>query len=222
LPELGDLPLKSITPLTVRQWYATLDPEHPTRRAHAYSLLRTILGNAVSDDMLASNPCHVRGGGNARRKRKIVPERCPNTANLPDRYRLMVLLASWCALRFGELTELRRSDIDLKNGKVMIKRGVVWVGGGPVVGPPKSSAGVHEFKPNPQQNQRNNNAEWRIESHSYLVLGDSIDDAADQPQRAEHEGAAPEGFDKPEGQESVKLQVKRVGHAGLVSFGLDE
>jgi integrase len=82
--------------------------------------------------MLASNPCHVRGGGNARRKRKIVPATLPEletiTANLPDCYRLMVLLASWCALRFGELTELRRSDIDLKNGKVMIKRGVVWVG----------------------------------------------------------------------------------------------
>jgi hypothetical protein len=25
----------------------------------------------------------------------------------------MVLLASWCALRFGELTELRRKDIEL-------------------------------------------------------------------------------------------------------------
>ena len=30
---------------------------------------------------------------------------------MPEQYRAMVLLAAWCALRFGELTELRRRDI---------------------------------------------------------------------------------------------------------------
>ena len=35
---------------------------------------------------------------------------------MPERYRLMVLLAAWCGLRFGELTELRRDDVDLTNG----------------------------------------------------------------------------------------------------------
>ena len=30
LPSLGDLPLRSITALTVREWYANLDPERPT------------------------------------------------------------------------------------------------------------------------------------------------------------------------------------------------
>ena len=33
---------------------------------------------------------------------------------MPERYRAMVMLASWCALRFGELTELRRRDIDMR------------------------------------------------------------------------------------------------------------
>ena len=28
----------------------------------------------------------------------------------------MVTLASWCALRFGEIVELRRGDIDLRTG----------------------------------------------------------------------------------------------------------
>ena len=37
---------------------------------------------------------------------------------MPAKYRLMVLLASWCAMRFGELAELRRGDIDVKNGVV--------------------------------------------------------------------------------------------------------
>jgi integrase len=42
---------------------------------------------------------------------------------MPKKYQLMVLLASWCALRFGELVELRRKDIDIKNGIIRVRRG---------------------------------------------------------------------------------------------------
>jgi integrase len=42
-------------------------------------------------------------------------------ANMPERYRAMTLLAAWCGLRFGELTELRRSDIDMKNARVRVR-----------------------------------------------------------------------------------------------------
>lgn len=28
--------------------------------------------------------------------------------NMPEKWKLMVLLASWCALRYGEIAELRR------------------------------------------------------------------------------------------------------------------
>ena len=73
LPELGDVPLKSITSLTVRNWYASMPAEHPTRRAHAYALLRTILGDAVTEDLIPSNPCHIRAAGISKRVRKIKP-----------------------------------------------------------------------------------------------------------------------------------------------------
>jgi integrase len=146
LPELGDLPLKSITPLTVRNWYANLPAEHPTLKAQSYSLLRTILNTAVTDDLIAASPCHIRGAGNTKRVHQIKPASLPELERiieaLPDRYGLLVLLASWCALRFGELTELRRSDIDLKAGKIMVSRAVVRVDGEFVVGPPKSNAGI--------------------------------------------------------------------------------
>ncbi len=45
---------------------------------------------------------------------------------LPGRYRLMALLAAWCALRFGELAELRRSDLDVRSGVIHVRRG--WCG----------------------------------------------------------------------------------------------
>jgi integrase len=65
-------------------------------------------------------------------------------AELPQRYRLMALLAAWCALRFGELAELRRADVDLRTGRVKVRRGVVRVGGQFIVGPPKSDAGARD------------------------------------------------------------------------------
>lgn len=148
LPELGDVPLKAITPLTVREWYGHLDPDLPTRRAHAYALLRTILGSAVTEGVIAANPCHIRGAGSSKRKHQIKPATLDELeaiiATLPDRYGLMVLLASWCALRFGELVELRRKDVDLKAGRLLVRRAVVVVDGRAVVGVPKSAAGVRD------------------------------------------------------------------------------
>lgn len=56
----------------------------------------------------------------------------------------MALLAAWCAMRFGELTELRRGDIDLRTNRVKIRRGVVRVDGKFIVGQPKSDAGSRD------------------------------------------------------------------------------
>lgn len=36
---------------------------------------------------------------------------------MPARYAAMVLLAAWCAPRFGELTELRRRDLRINSDK---------------------------------------------------------------------------------------------------------
>ena len=63
---------------------------------------------------------------------------------MPERYRLMVLFASWCALRFGELVELRRRDIDVRKGVIKIRRGAVRAGGKVIVGTPKSEAGARD------------------------------------------------------------------------------
>ena len=63
---------------------------------------------------------------------------------MPARYRLMVQLAAWCALRFGELTELRRGDVDTKAGVLRIRRAVVLVDGRFVIKEPKSEAGVRD------------------------------------------------------------------------------
>jgi integrase len=144
LPALGGHGLNEVTPAMVRSWYAGLRTG-PRQRAAAYSLLRTIMNTALADDVIASNPCRVRGAGSSKRVRRIeaasLAELEAIVTAMPPRYRLMVLLAAWCALRFGELAELRRADVDVKNGLVLVRRGVVRGDDGRVVKDPKSDAG---------------------------------------------------------------------------------
>jgi len=145
-PAFGDVPVTAITPPDVRGWHARIGKRTgPTARAHAYGLLRTILNTAVADELIAANPCRVRGGGQSKRVKRIRPATLAElealVAAMPERYRVMVLLASWCGLRFGELAELRRSDVDVKAGVVHVRRGMVRTSGGRVVKGPKSDAG---------------------------------------------------------------------------------
>lgn len=148
LPGFGGTPLKSITPSVVREWYATLDPSRPTQRAHAYSLLRSILQTAYEDELVPNNPCKIRGASVTKRARRVEPATLDELAtligHLPDRYGALVLIGSWCGLRLGEMIELRRNDLDLKHGVIRVRRGLVRVRGEVSVGTPKSTAGIRD------------------------------------------------------------------------------
>lgn len=150
-PTFGNMPIDEITVEDVNDWYEKVAPGRESQRGHAYSLLRTILGTAASTrpkPLIPFNPAHIRGAGNVRPAHKVVPASLGEleaiVTNLPDRYRLMALFAAWCAMRFGELAELRRGDLDLKNNRIQIRRGVVRVRGEMIVGPPKTDAGIRD------------------------------------------------------------------------------
>lgn len=142
------VPVKDIKPEMVRDWHNSLDKKLATTRAHAYGLLRAILSTAVDDNLLPVNPCHIRGAGTSKRLHQTKPLSLPElealVAAMPVKYRPMTLLAAWCALRFGELAELRRKDIDLTTGVIHVRRGVVRVNGQVIIGTPKSDAGIRD------------------------------------------------------------------------------
>ena len=161
-PTFGDKPLDQISRIDVRSWHAGLDAG-ASARAHAYSTLRAILNTAVLDDeLLARNPVYIRGAGVRGGRKFLKPASLDEledmVAAMPERRKLLLLLATWCALRSGELRELRRSDITLGRdhdgsafGWVDVARGVVRARTGEtthgqrtahVVGAPKTSAGV--------------------------------------------------------------------------------
>ena len=160
LPEFGTRPIGSITVDDVRTWHAKLNERGtPTLRAHCYGLLRTILGTALSDGKIPTNPCAIRGAGSARRVHKIRPASLEEiaiiAAAMPEQYRAMVLLGAWTALRFGELTELRRGDITIVDdsedpddwyGVLRVERAVVRTDAGFQVTTPKSDAGRRDVE----------------------------------------------------------------------------
>jgi integrase len=151
LPTFGNRPIAAITKADVRAWHAQTLTDAPTMRAHAYSLLRTIFASAIDDedDLLDVNPCRIKGAGSSKRVHKIrpasVPELTALVAAMPERMRLMLVLASWCALRFGEIVELRRGDIDIDGEIIRIERAAVRT---KTLGyhstTPKSDAGVRD------------------------------------------------------------------------------
>ena len=146
VPAFGDCLLTEIRASDVRAWFGQMDPAKKTTRAHAYSLLRSIMATAVVEELIATNPCTIRGAGQTKRERQIEPATLDELAALvdamPPRLQLMPLLGAWCGLRFGELAELRRRDIDVTRQRVTVARGLVRVQRANVVGTPKSAAGA--------------------------------------------------------------------------------
>jgi integrase len=149
LPDLGEFRLPAITPTIVRNWQAALAPKTPTYRAHAYALLRTIMSTAVSERLITLNPCVIRGGGTSKTVHKSRPATLEELViiaeHMADRLELSVLIAAWCGLRYGEIFELRRGDLHLDKRVISVRRAVARVAGEqPIIGPPKSAAGVRD------------------------------------------------------------------------------
>lgn len=148
-PTFGDKPVRAITMDAVDRWYAQCLKDKPTARAHTFSLLKTILENAVvRDRILDRNPCQIAGAATSTRKikpRPATPEQLGVIlTEMPENLRCMVLLATWTAMRFGELVELRRKDVDTDDRVIRIRRQAVRTDDGWQVGDPKSDAGIRD------------------------------------------------------------------------------
>ncbi|MGY1846102.1 site-specific integrase [Blastococcus sp. SYSU DS1021] len=146
----GDVLVDEVTPAAVRSWHAKAGrTTGPTALAQSYRLLRAMLNVAVADEVIASNPCRLRGAGTpkvSRPSRALTATEALQLAEQlgrdrrTERYRPLVLVLAFGGLRFGEATALRRSDV-LSGGRRRVERSVRRVGSEWVVGDPKTDAG---------------------------------------------------------------------------------
>jgi integrase len=148
LPDLGDTKIVTLTPSRVREWHSSLGNERPTRNAHAYALLHAICATAVQDEVLDANPCRIRAAMQTKRKRDVdvlTPAQVDRlAAKMPAELRASVVLAAWCGLRWGETSELRRSDVSPNQELLRVRRAVTYRAGKFYVGAPKTAAGSRD------------------------------------------------------------------------------
>jgi integrase len=146
VPHLGAVQLRHISPATVRRWRQERHDAGvgASTIAKAYRLLRSIMATAVDDEVIVRNPCRIKGGGTEDTPERpvLTPEKVAELAEVIEpRYRLVVLLAVYASLRWGEVMGLRRSDLDLDAMTLTVRRSVSEVGGALVVKAPKTRAG---------------------------------------------------------------------------------
>lgn len=132
-PKLGTLAVRDLTTTAVRAWFSGLGDEHVTRNGHAYALLSMICNTAVKDGLLDRNPCQIVGATNPKAKKRVKIATTVELHAIADklgaddrtaRFKALVLLAGWCGLRFGEVSELRRKDFDRNCEVLTVTRAV--------------------------------------------------------------------------------------------------
>ena len=146
-PYLSGITLNDITPGTVRAWHAKLvaGGVSSNMSAKAYRLLHAVLSTAVDDELIPRNPCRIRGAGEhhtPERPTATVAQVLTLASLVPARFRVLILLAAFTSLRYGELAALRRRDLDPRCLTVTVRATLVELPNGRLIfGPPKSDAG---------------------------------------------------------------------------------
>jgi integrase len=142
LPAFGRIPLREITPASVRNFLASLsETKGPSTVRSCQRLLSRILEEAVADGLIASNPARrpKLERERPREPRFLEPDELARLAEeVPDRYKALIYLLGYGGLRIGEAAALRRDDIDTKARRVHVRRTIAEVAGRLVESLPKS------------------------------------------------------------------------------------
>ncbi|MDN6498174.1 MAG: site-specific integrase [Yaniella sp.] len=163
-PVLGDRPIAEVTVEDIDAWYADKKRKHgdgviTSVYLTCSSLFNFAAGKAHGQSrafkpFITSSPCQVAGGAKHKPKQResepvATAEQVAFIADdMPDRYRLAVLFAGWCALRMGEVLGLKRADLtQTDDGRywVSIRRQVQARGKGLYEESPKSHSGIRDL-----------------------------------------------------------------------------
>lgn len=135
----GDMLINLITNQQVKDWYNSFDGKKLGARKSTYRVFSALMNAAVDEGLIDASPVHVKGAVSKKpttdNHRNIVAT-CDQVSRLaeamPDEYGIAVLLAFWCSLRFGEITEQRRKDVRFKgkDAVISVTRAVQYAAGG--------------------------------------------------------------------------------------------
>lgn len=144
LPEFGDSPLGSITPLRVQGWVNEMVASGlSASTVHGcYRLLARVMRAAERSEMIASSPCRDITLPRIEIKQMLFldAEELHRLAEGAREQSTLIYCAGYLGLRWGELAGLRRSRVDGAGGNVEVVEILTEVGGRLEMGPPKTKA----------------------------------------------------------------------------------
>jgi integrase len=142
LPYFGRMRMSRIVASTVQAWVNEVSAEvedyagnrkprlsaRSVRKYHTF--LHAIFERAIIDQVITVNPCAhtVLPKFVKPPKKAITPEQFENLLDeIPQRHRVLVLVAIETGVRWGELAALRPVDVDLESGEIHVRRVVLEV-----------------------------------------------------------------------------------------------
>lgn len=138
LPSLGRLMLVDLRPSIIAGWYNGQVADQLEKAgkvglqpAKAYRLLHAALADAVAAELIPRNPAVSRSAGVERSPERPLLEPAQIEAiadEIVPWWRGTVLVAAWCALRFGEVAAMRRRDVDLLHATLTIPKAKTMAG----------------------------------------------------------------------------------------------
>lgn len=118
---------------------------------NVHIIMNQILGNAVEDGLLTRNIAHSNRYVKSKKvvtrqalTREAAMDILNNLDKLEERDRLFIALALHTGLRRGEIYALQWNKVDLDNRMIHVRNAVKLAGNIPVIGPPKSKAGIRD------------------------------------------------------------------------------
>jgi integrase len=147
LPHLGSVRLARLNPLHVQAMLAEMERAGQTayQRRTAYVTLHAALGQAVRWGMVRGNPCEAVSPPRTppREMRTLTLEQARRFLEVArgDRYFAFYAVLLGCGLRLGEALALTWPDVDLRDGKLVVRRTLAWVRGRVHLQEPKTQAG---------------------------------------------------------------------------------
>ncbi|MFC9957294.1 tyrosine-type recombinase/integrase [Streptomyces nigra] len=142
-PALGDRKLSSLRPITITEWVGSMKTRglSASRIRQAYRVLSQIMRAAVDNDMIPQTPCR---GVKLPRMPQTEPhiltplEASQIVRSAAEPHDLLIALLAYAGLRVGEAFALRRVDIDVSNGFVLVDENLAEANGALVFDTPKS------------------------------------------------------------------------------------
>lgn len=143
LPTFGKMELRAIRPSSVQAWLRGRQQVlAPSYVRVLLANVSAILGAAVEDGFIASNPCRskaVRAPAKPDDKVKVWPGEWVDAviAAMPTPYAAVPMVAAGAGLRQGEAFGLAVDDVDFLGRTLHVRRQIKLVAGKPVLAPPK-------------------------------------------------------------------------------------